>query len=209
MGEFTLKRGLSDIFIAEVTNDDNEQSGGYTTGTPKHLIPAGELAITVDNESTQVYFDNVPFATVGREGNSELTLDGAGLRPAAIANINGKDVDSETGMVFDSGEFSEKYFALGGIMYNTDGTKQYFWFNKGTFSIPDENAKTKDDSTDTNGTSLTYTAIQTKHVFEKTGKVCKRVVMDDLADETKTKKVDFSKWFTSVVTPDNIPTVME
>ena len=204
---FTLKRGLSNVFAAEVTGDDNEISGGYVSGTPFHLIPAGEMAVTVDGETVQVYFDNTVFASVGREGNSELTLDGAGLRPTAIAKLNGKDVDTATGMVFDSGEWAEKYYALGAIKDNIDGTKEYFWFLKGTFSVPDDNAKTKDDTTDTNGTSLTYTAIPTKHVFEKTGKVCKRVVMDD-SDTTATTKVDFSKWFESVVTPDNIPTVV-
>lgn len=207
--KFTLKRGLESIFAAEVTNDDNELSGGYTTDTPFHLIPAGELAITVDGETVQVYYDNDVFASVGREGSSEMTLDGAALRPTALAKLNAKDVDTETGAVFDSGDWTEKYFALGGIMNNLDGSKTYFWFSKGTFSVPDETAKTKDDTTDTNGTSLTYTAVRTKHKFDKTQKGSKRVAIDTAENEaeTATKKVDFSKWFDEVVTPDNIPLV--
>lgn len=203
--KFVLTRGLSDIYVAEVLNDDNELEGGYKTGTPFKLIPAGEMTISPDSEVAQVYYDNGVFASVGREGASEITISGAGLRPAARAVLNGKDVDEATGAVFDSGDFTEKYYAFGGKKKNLDGTFEYFWFTKGTFSVPEESAKTEDDSTDTNGTELTYSAIQTQHVFTKTNKKCKRVVMDDSASGTT--KVDFTKWFTNVVTPDNIPTV--
>lgn len=205
---FVLTRGLDELFIAEVTTDNNELDGGYTTGTPEKLIPAGEMTISPDSEVANVYYDNGVFASVGREGGTEITISGAGLRAAMRARLNAKDIDEDTGAVLDSGTFTEKYWAFGGRKKGLDGSYEYFWFNKGTFSVPEENAKTEDDSTDTNGTELTYTAIPTKHIFTKTGKVSKRVVMDD-AITGKTKQVDFSKWFNNVVTPDNIPTVGE
>lgn len=200
MSEFTLKRGLSDIYAAEVTNDDNEQSGGYTTGTPFKLIPAGEMSITVDQGKTNYWFDNTVFATVGREGASEITVTGAGLRAAAIAALNSKDVDATSGAVFDSGHFAEKYYALGCKKYNIDGTFEYVWFNKGSFSIPDESAKTEGEDEDAAGTSLTYTAIPTTHIFTETNKVCKRVILDSSTGNT----VDAANWFTMVKTPDNM-----
>lgn len=205
---FVLTRGLDELFIAEVLTDNNELEGGYTTGTPEKLIPAGEMTISPDSEVANVYYDNSVFASVGREGGTEITISGAGLRAAMRAKLNAKDIDEETGAVLDSGTFTEKYFAFGGRKKGLDGSYEYFWFNKGTFSVPKESAKTEDGSTDTNGTELTYTAIPTKHIFTKKGKVSKRVVMDD-AITGKTKQVDFSKWFEKVVTPDNIPTVGE
>ena len=54
---------------------------------------------------------------------------------------------------------------------NTDGTEEMFWFAKGTFAIPEQQDKTEDDSTDTNGMSLTYSAVKTTHLFN--GKPCK------------------------------------
>lgn len=198
---FTMKRGLDEVYVADVTKDTAEE---FATGTPFKLIPAGEMSVAVDADSANYWFDNVVFAIVGREGSSEITVSGAGLRPADVAKITGKFVDTETGAVLDSGEYTEKYWAFGARKKNIDGTHEYFWFNKGSFKIPDESAKTEGEDTDATGTDLTYTAIQTTHKFEKTGKVSKRVVID-----TETSKLtDAADWFAQVVTPDNIGTVV-
>ncbi len=202
MGTFTLKRGLDNIFVAEVTSDTEEE---FITGTPFKLIPAGEMSTTVDKDAANYWFDNGVFAIVGREGSSELSITGAGMRPADIAKITGKDVDPETGAVLDDGAYIEKYWALGARKKNIDGTYEYFWFMKGSFALPDDEAKTEGEDTDATGTELTYTAIQTNHKFAKTGKVCKRVVIDTETTEL-TGEAD---WFTQVVTPDNIGTVAQ
>lgn len=200
MSTFTLKRGLDELFCAEVLTDTAET---FTTGEPFKLIPAGEMSVSVDKDSTNYHFDNGVFATVGREGGSEITIAGAALRAAAIAKLNSKDIDEATGAVMDSGSYTTKYFAFGGRKKNIDGTYEYFWFAKGSFAIPDDDAKTEGEDTDATGTELTYTAIQTVHKFEKTGKVCKRVVIDT---ET-TEIVAEADWFAQVVTPDNLATV--
>ena len=204
---FTLKRGLSNIFVAEVTKDDNETTGGYVTGTPYHLIPAGEMTRTVENDKTNVYYDNVVFYQSGMEGATEITINGAALRPADVAKLLKKYVDETTGAVLDTGEYTEKYYALGGETENTDGTKEYFWFMKGTFAAPEQNDKTKDDSTDTNGMELVYSAIQTQHLFTVNGekKPMKRVVIDT---ETSVLKDD-QEWTAQVVTPENLATVVQ
>lgn len=199
---FTLKRGLSNVFCAEVTADTLE---AYETGTPFHLIPAGEMSRSVESDKTITYFDNVAFYTSGAEGATEITVSGAALRPADVAKILGKFVDPVTGAVLDTGEYVEKYWAIGGETENTDGTKEYFWFLKGTFSAPEQTDKTKDDSTDTNGMELTFAAVQTQHLFEVNGekKPMKRVVIDT----ESTKLAEGAEWTTQVVTPENISTV--
>lgn len=198
---FTLKRGLSNVYVAPITVDGED---AYTAGVPTKLIPAGEMSVTVDNEQTPYWFDNTVFATIGREGTSEITISGAGLRAAAIAAITGKEVDTTTGAVLDSGVFGgENYFALGAEKLNIDGTKEFFWFLKGTFAIPDESAKTIGEDTDATGTELTFKAIPTSHKFAGTGDVCKRVVID-----TETTVLETGKdWFEQVVTPDNVGTI--
>lgn len=197
---FTLKRGLDELFVAEVTVDTAEE---FVTGNPFKLIPAGEMSISVDKDSTNYWFDNGVFAIVGREGGSEITITGAGMRPADIAKLTGKAVDATTGAVFDDGSYTEKYWAFGGRKKNIDGTFEYFWFLKGSFAIPDDAAKTEGEDTDATGTELTYTAIQTVHKFANSGKVCKRVVIDT---ETVEITAD-ADWFAQVVTPDNANTV--
>lgn len=200
---FTLKRGLKNIYIAEVTEDSAEK---FTTGTPEKLIPAGEMSVSVDKEKSEQWFDDALFATVGREGGSVITISGAGLRAAAIAKLNAKDIDEETGAVMDAGEFTEKYYALGAEKGNIDGTKEFVWFMKGTFAIPNEDAKTiTNEDTEALGTELEYTANRTIHQFTKSKKGCKRVIIDT---ETTKIKAD-ADWFKQVVTPDVLATVCE
>lgn len=202
--EFTLKRGLKNIFAAEVLTDDNG-TDGYSTDTPFHLIPAGEMTRQVNSEKADIFYDNTVFATVGKEEATEVSITGAALRPDALARINNKDIDETTGAVVDSGEYSPKYFALGGEAENLDGTTELFWFAKGTFAIPEQSDKTKDDTTDTNGLQLTFSAVSTKHIFALKNKVCKRVVIDTSVTELKSNK----SWTDQVVTPDNLSTICQ
>lgn len=204
MSDFVLKRGLSNIFAAEVLTDGLD---GTTYGDPFHLIPAGEMSRTADNEKVDTYFDNVVFATIGKEGATEISITGAALRPEALAKINNKFVDPTTGAVLDTGEFNPKYFALGGEADNSDGTKELFWFMKGTFAIPEQADKTKDDSTDTNGMTLTYSAVQTQHLFTVNGeqKPMKRVVVDTATSEL----LEAQSWTAQVVTPDNLADIVQ
>lgn len=209
MGKATLKRGLKNIYAAEILTDDNESgtSHGYTTGTPFHLIPAGEMSRTVDSEKSDVYYDDTVFATVGKEGATEVSITGAALRPEDLAKINNKYVDSTTGAIIDTGEFKPKYFALGGESENIDGTSELFWFAKGTFTIPEQTDKTKDDSTDTNGMTLTYSAVKTEHLFTVNGDdvPIKRTVIDTSVTELKSSQ----DWNAQVVTPDNLSTIVQ
>ena len=206
MNEFVLKRGLANVFAAEVTKDENADDG-YAVGTPFHLIPAGEMTRNATTDKTSVFFDNVVFYESGNESATDVSITGAALRPADVARITGKYVDPETGAVLDTGEYKEKYFAVGGETMNTDGTKEYFWFLKGTFAIPEQADKTEDDSTDTNGMTLNFSAIRTKHQFDVGGekKGMKRVVID-----TKTTKLKADQdWTKQVVTPKNLSTIVE
>lgn len=202
----TLRRGLKDIFAAEVLTDDNG-TDGYTTGTPFYLIPAGEMSRQVSTDKTPVYFDDVVFYTAGKEGETEVSITGASLRQAKIAEILGKHIDSATGAMIDSGDYEEKYYALGGTTENVDGTEEKFWFAKGTFSLPSRSDKTKDDSTDTNGDELTYTAVRTTHKFSYGGetKPIKKVVIDTLISKVKANK----NWTDQVITPDNVEEIVE
>lgn len=214
--DHVLKRGLKDIFAAEVLIDDNEESTagtgetpnhGYVTGTPFHLIPAGEMTRNAENEKTDVYYDDVVFETVGKEGATEVSITGAALRAQLLAKINNKYVDATTGAVLDTGEFKPRYFALGGTSENTDGTEEKFWFMKGTFAIPEQADKTEDDSTDTNGQTLTFSAVRTTHRFTVDGKQkgMKRVVIDTSVSELKASK----DWNAQVVTPENLSTIVQ
>ena len=196
--KFGLLRGLSDIFICEI--EDTEEA--YTPkGTPEKLIPAGELTISKSVDKVQTYFDNALYEEVAKE-TSELSLVGAAVRAAFIAWLEGKNIDAETGAVLDDGDWKSKFFAISGKRNYTDGTSEYFWFNKCTFNGAEETGKTEDDTTDSAGMTLPFTAHKTIHKF-KNGKTSKVVKIDTAT----TALVADAVWTAQVVTPDNVATV--
>lgn len=200
--KFGLLKGLSDIYICEV----NDSEAAYTpVGTPEKLIPAGSITFTKSVEKTPTYFDNTLFDEVGTEGGTEMSIVGAAVRAAYIAWLEGKTVDSTTGGIIDDGEFHNKYYAISGKKDYTDGTSELFWFLKCSFGGAEETTTTKDDTTDSSGMTLPFTAYKTQHKFTTTGATAKVVRID-----TSTTKVkDASSWTEQVVTPDNLGTICE
>ena len=195
--DLRFRRGLANVVIAEVVTDTAEK---YETGDVEPLFAAGEMTVTASQDKTIVWLDNKPVVTMGREANSEISVSGSAIKDALQAKLFGKDIDSETGVIMDSGDFVEKYYAFGAEVGNYGGKPSFVWFLKTTLSIPDEANKTEDESTDYNGSSITVTAQKTVHEFEKTNKSCKRMVFDPDISELITEK----DWFAQVVTPDNV-----
>lgn len=198
--KFGLLRGLSDIFICEI--EDTEEA--YTPkGTPEKLIPAGELTISKSVDKAQTYFDNNLFAEIGKENPSELSVVGAAVRAAFLAWIEGKTVDTATGAILDDGDWHSKYFAISGKRDYTDGTSEYFWFNKCSFNGAKETGKTADDTTDSAGMTLPFIAYKTTHKFNcKSSKVVR-------IDTATTKLLADASWTAQVVTPENLASICE
>ncbi len=198
--DLRFRRGLANVVIAEVTEDTPEK---FTTGDVESLFAAAEMTVTATQDKVVVWLDNKPVATMGREANSEISVSGSAIKDAMQAKLFGKTVDEATGVIIDSGDFVEKYYAFGAEVGNYNGKPSYVWFLKTTLSIPDEANKTEDESTDWNGSSITVTAQKTVHEFKATGKSCKRMVFDPEISELATE----ADWFKQVVTPDNVGTV--
>lgn len=199
MGKVVEFRGVDNLVYAEVTNDDNEVSGGYTTGEVKFLAAVAEISKTTEVSSATKYYDNLPAIVINSEGSDEVTVTCAIPDLATYAEITGKTIDTTTGAMID-GEREPKYFALGYRFKKTDGTYRYVWRLKGMFAIPDETSATEDDGTDGNNMSLTYTGISTTHKFTKGNKPAKAVVVDDTAES----KADISTFFETVTDPDKL-----
>lgn len=199
--EFFLRKGLKNVFVAKVIKDDLD---GYITGPTFHLMPAGEMTRTVSSDMKNTWLDDTVFEAVGSEGATAIGLTGASLRAPRIAELLGKEVDSVTGAVIDDGEYHETYWAYGGEAKGKDGSSEYFWFGKGTFTAPEEADSTKDDTTNTNLMTLNFNAIPTKHIFSN-GKKMKKVVISSADSKVK----EGQNWFSQVVTWDNLADVAE
>ena len=200
--KFGLLRGLSEIYIDEIS----DSAEAYTpAGKPEQLIPAGELKIKKSVDKTQVYFDNALYAEVRKENASEMELVGAAIRAMFNAWLEGKSIDTTTGAIMDDGEDHEKYFAISGKKDYTDGTSEYFWFLKCSYGGAEESTKTKNNSTDSSGMTLPFTAYKTQFKFTNGNKAAKVVRID-----TSTTKIKAdASWTKQVVTPDNLSEVIE
>ena len=188
-------RGVEGAVYAEVTQDDAE---AFVTGEVKEFVGLSEIGKSTASENAPHYYDNIPAIIVSSTGADEISLNTAGIPHKVIADITGQYYDEELGMFVEQ-DRTPKYFALGYITERTDGTKVLVWRLKGTFTIPESTHATKDDGTDANGQSLTYTGISTAHKFTKTGKPAKAVNV-----ETDTNPLDPTEFFQTVQTPDTV-----
>lgn len=199
--EFFLRKGLKNVFVAKVIKDDLDD---YITGPTFHLMPAKEMSRTVSSDTQNTWLDDTIFEAVGSEGATAIAVTGASIRAPKVAELLGKEVDSVTGAVIDDGEYHETYWAYGGEAEGKDGSSEYFWFGKGTFTPPEEADSTKDDTTNTNLMTLNFNAIPTKHIFNN-GKKMKKIVISSADSKVK----EGQDWFSQVVTWDNLADVAE
>lgn len=198
--EYFEYRGVSDLVCAEVLVDDKTN---FQTGEVFPLAGVAEIGKTSSSTSEAHYYDNIPAIIVVTDGVDTVTINASGLSLAVKAKITGQKYDATKGMLVE-GPRKIKYFAIGYKTQATNGDEYYVWRLKGTFNIPDDNYKTKDDSTDANGEELVYTGIKTTHVFENGGEdgpdQASSVIINTALDLIANK----NQFFDSVQTPDTV-----
>ena len=187
-------RGVEGLVYAEVTKDD---ATGYTTGTVKPLAGVAEISKTTETSSNTKFYDNIPAIVIDAQGADTLTITTDIIPYDVLADINGQYYDDATGMFVEQ-ESASKYFAIGYVTETTSHQKILVWRLKGKFNIPDSDHKTKDNGTDSEGQTLTYTGINTTYKFVKTTRTAKAVNVPE------SSKVDTSTFFDSVQTPDTV-----
>lgn len=197
-------RGCRKLVYAEVTGDDNEELGGYVTGTVKELAPVGEISKTVETSSESKYYDNIAKMVIDSEGADTVTLTIAVPDDATYADITGRVYDA-TKKMFIEAPRTNKYFALGYILGETGDAgedERYVWRYKGTFGIPDETSATKDSSTTANNMSLTFTGVYTNHEFTNGGGTGVKKPAKSMFMRASDGEVTEAKFFQQVTTPD-------
>ena len=197
MAQIYEYRGVCDLVYAEVTKDD---STGFQTGTVKPLAGVAEIAKTSSGSSEAHWYDNIPAVIVTSQGSDTITITTSAIPLDVLAEITGQTYDPTTG-AFIEGERENKYFAIGYKTQSTvSGQEYYCWRLKGSFSTPDEDHKSADDSTDANGQSLTFTGISTTYKFQKNGKPAMAITVNTALDLIANK----AGFFDSVQTPDSV-----
>lgn len=199
-------RGVDDLYIAKVTQDD---ATAYTCETPIYLAPVAEVGKSTDSSSEAHYYDNKAMIVINSEAADSISITMAPPVLEKLAKIIGKSFDATTGMLVDSPRQND-YFALMYRTKGTDGQYRYVSRLKGQFSIPDETSATENDGTDTNNTSITYTGIYTEHEFTKgkyNGASWEPSGVKGIVVDTRYGLANVSNFFDAVQTPDTIETV--
>lgn len=196
-------RGCKRLVYAEVTKDNNDENGGYVTGTVKPLAPVAEISKSVETSSEAHYYDNKAAIIINSEGADTLTFTIAIPDDETLADITGRTYDSTKKMFIES-ERVQKYFAVGYILgeKGEGDDERYVWRLKGTFNIPDETSATEDNGTGANNMSLEFTGIYTEHEFTNgkgTG-VKGSAKANFIRESSNVATAD--KWFKNVATPD-------
>lgn len=192
--EYRPRVGISDIYIAEVTQDD---SSAYVADTPEYVAPAAEASQEPSSSSETLYGDDQPIDVMFSEGATKVTLTFTGISVQMLAKLTGRVFDATTGRMYDHGGVPP-FVAVSFRSLKANGKYRYYQFLKGQFSMPKEDAATKAEKSDPKKVQLSYTAIRTTYKFDLgdiTDSV-KRIVGDE-------DTVNFSgaSWFSQVQTP--------
>lgn len=186
-------RGIDGLVYAPITEDSE---GNYTTGEVKPMVPIAELSKSRDSSSDTHYYDNKGLITVNSDGDDEVKINASGIPLEVLADI--------TGQIYYHGALIEtsrdiKQYAIGYRTSRTDNKNMLVWRNKGTFEVPEEAFKTRDDGTDAEGQEITFKGVETIHRFEKANKKGSRAVV--VPEDGEFDTTDF---FKTVQTPDTL-----
>lgn len=198
LSEILEYRGVEGLVAAEVLTDDNDSGSGYTTGTVFAVAGVAEISKAVEQSSAAHYYDNMPAIVIDSVGSDTITINASAIPLEVQAKLTGQTYDDTLGAYIE-GDAVRPYFAIGYKTAKTDGSEVYVWRYKGKFQLGDETNTTRNDGTDANGQTLTFTGINTTHKWTKTGKGAKALNV-----ELAKNLADVSTFFDTVTTPDTL-----
>lgn len=195
--EFKSVVGVDRVYTALVTLDN---ASGYAADTPEHFAPAVELTGEPETSQETQYADNLPFEVMTSEGSTKITLTTTNIPIETLAKYLGKIFDAVSGRMFDQGgNATPPDAALSFRSMKSNGKYRYFQYLKGKFSVPSDEAATKEAKATPKPAKIVYTAINTVYEFDlgDVDSSVKRVVGDE-----DTLNFDGSTWHEQVQTPE-------
>lgn len=188
-------RGIRGLVAAKIKTDAD---GVYECEEPFWIAGASTLTKETATSAATKYYDNVPAIIVSASGSDTVSIDTSAIDENVVARLTGQDYFDDLGMLVE-GEPTNEYYAFGYITEKTDGTEVFVWRNKGQFSPPNSTHATKNEGTDSNGQTITFTGISTTGKSLVTGKPFRATVVDQSKN-----KWDEAEFFAAVQTPDTI-----
>lgn len=196
--EHRSRIGLSDLYIAEVTQDN---AAGYAADTPAYFAPAAEASLQPAISTVTQYADDLAFDTMTSEGETKINLKVTNIPVETLAQITGRVYDAASGRIWDNPSAVAPYFALMFRSKKSNGSYRYYSYLKGRFEMPKEDAATQGDRPDPKLQEIYFTAVATVYKFDL-GSIDDSV-KSVRGDEDATN-FDGATWFSQVQTPEAV-----
>ena len=194
--EYKSVVGVEDVHVSLVTQDN---AAGYAADVPEYFAPVSEVSAEAENSQETQYADNQPFDVLTSEGPTKITLTTTNIPIEILAKYLGKVFDTVSGRMFDQGGgATPPDAALSFRAMKSNGSYKYFQYLKGKFSIPKDEAATKEATATPKPQQIIFTAMNTIHEFDlgDINGTVKRIVGDE--DTTNFSGTTF---FDAVQTP--------
>lgn len=199
MDNITEYRGIRGL-VAAILEEDSKENLTYET--PFYVAGSSELTKETETSSETHYYDNMAAIVIDSVGADTVNVNVSAVPLDVVAKLTGQKYDTTTKALIE-GEAIAPYCAMGYITDDTDGNEIYVWRYKGKFTRPGSTHKTKNNGTDADGQTLTYTGITTTHPFKQN----ENKGAHALCVPAKTCGKTEEKFFEQVMTPDDIITV--
>lgn len=194
--------GVSNFCYA-VHPKDGDTVEEFKPGTVKSGGWTAKININITQELKKIFRDNRNAKTIYGTPIKEILFDLSLLPLDVRKELLGEYVTEDGALFGGGGAFIPPVVSVGFEFDDTDDEKEYFWFLRGTFSLPNREASSRNEGVETNGNEYKFTPEDTIHVFQNGGKPRDSVVM-----YSNNETYDLSKWYDTVITPDNYKSVL-
>lgn len=197
-------RGVSHLYFATVTDGDSST----TYGTPVQIVGAKAISRDISSDSEDVWADNALYQKTFAGTSVTRSFECVRIDPAIEAQLLGQTtvtVSSSINAYATPADASNRpYFAFGYALHdgNADQPCEIVWAFRGIVNSISKSANTIDAGTGSEGQTIEVTFTAPTFKFTTTSERNLDLLMP-VDDDT-----DVDTWFTQVVTPDTVATIM-
>lgn len=148
------KIGLSNLHVAKISKDD---STGVTYDTVLHIPEIVSLSIEPQNQTAELYGDNMSVDVANSTPSYNVTIELAGLPLEYKAYLLGHEFAD--GKISVSSDDVAPFVGIAFETLKSNGTKRYFKFLKVKFAEPNEQNETKGENINFQTSSLEGKAV--------------------------------------------------
>ena len=201
-------RGVSRLYFATIT----EGESATTYGTPVAIEGVKAISRDITSDSEDVWADNALYQKTFAGTSVTRSFETVRLDPAIEAQLLGQTTVTVSGSgstavnayATPADASARPYFAFGYALHdgNAENPCEIVWAYRGIVNSISKSANTIDAGTGSEGQTIEVTFTAPINKFTTTGERNLDLLMPVTAN------TDVDDWFSQVVTPDNVATIM-